>query len=187
MRSFLLTFTSQEWCKRQNWEDGDLIREIKLVAFLKEAVLSENRVPWAGDDEAAESFTRPGMVGPSSLGPSGVHRTAPGSPLALSDSASVTSTSLPAMSDSPLISSATNVPLSAFISSLPGSLFLGDPGTIDDLPSLGPSVERYSSPDPVASTDLSEPLSPDFDTFLKLFFIFLTPQDLVWYQCGSYN
>ena len=38
MRSFLLTFTSQEWCKEQRWEDGDLIREIKLVAFLKEVV-----------------------------------------------------------------------------------------------------------------------------------------------------
>lgn len=38
MRSFLLTFTSQEWCKQHNWEDGDLIREIKLVAFLKEVV-----------------------------------------------------------------------------------------------------------------------------------------------------
>src|ERR1700684_1449126 len=38
MRSFLLTFTSQEWCKEQRWEDDDLIREIKLVAFLKEVV-----------------------------------------------------------------------------------------------------------------------------------------------------
>ena len=38
MRSFLLTFTSQKWCKEQRWEDGDLIREIKLVAFLKEVV-----------------------------------------------------------------------------------------------------------------------------------------------------
>src|ERR1700735_3538687 len=38
MRSFFLTFTSQECCKEQRWEDGDLIREIKLVAFLKEVV-----------------------------------------------------------------------------------------------------------------------------------------------------
>jgi hypothetical protein len=127
---------------------------------LSASVLSENCVPWAGVDEAAESFTRPGMVGPSSLGPSGVHRTAPGSPLALSGSASVISTSLLAKSDSPLISPATNFPKSAFVAALPDSLFSSDCDASNDLSVLDFPIERPPS-EPTAPVGLPDPSSPD--------------------------
>ncbi|KAN0080440.1 hypothetical protein V8E54_003644 [Elaphomyces granulatus] len=124
----------------------------ETVQHLSSSVLSDNHVPWAAPNEVTDLE----ITGPSAPN-------LPNSPCVSSSSFSIVPTTTPSS-----IASTTNVPKSAFVAALPDSLFAGDCDASNDLSMLDFPIERPPS-EPTAPIGLSDPSSPDFDTFLNIF------------------